>query len=174
MINSAPNNSKYIGGNYIPRNKNKIVKLNNKGGVFYRSSWEKRIMTWLDSNENVIRWGAECLRIPYQMKHFENGNSRIKEHCYYPDFYYELKTNSGVKKIVSEVKPFKEYDMVVKLNEEKLTVPENGMKKLKNFEYDLKMAYKNKEKWETMIRWCELKGYEFQIITELTMKKYNI
>lgn len=173
MINSAPNNSKYIGGNYIPRHKDKVVKLNNKGGVFYRSSWEKRIMTWLDSNENIIRWGAECLRIPYQMKHFENGDTRIKEHCYYPDFYYELKTSSGIKKIVSEVKPFKEYKMVVDLNEKILTVPD-GTKKLKNFEYDLKMAYKNKEKWETMIRWCDVKGYEFQIITEMTMKKYNI
>jgi hypothetical protein len=39
------------------------------------------------------------------------------------------------------------------------------LKKLKNFEYDLKMAYKNKQKWETMINWCNKKGYDFIIIT---------
>ena len=48
------------------------------------------------------------------------------------------------------------------------------MKKLKNFEYDLKMAYKNKQKWETMINWCNKKGYEFIIITEQHLKKFNL
>jgi hypothetical protein len=38
----------------------------------------------------------------------------------------------------------------------------------------LKMAYKNKQKWETMINWCKLKGYEFIIITEDHLKKFNL
>ena len=56
MINSKPNNSKYHGGNYIPINKDKVIKLNAERGVYYRSSWEKKIMFWLDNNEKITKW----------------------------------------------------------------------------------------------------------------------
>jgi hypothetical protein len=175
MLNSKPNNSKYHGGNYVPKNKDKVLKLNTQGGVYYRSSWEKKIMYWLDNKKEIIKWGAECLRIPYQMTHFDNGDMRVKEHSYYPDFYYEMRNSDGVlKQVVVEVKPMKEYKMVQLLKEGKLEVPEKGIKKLKSFEYDLKMAYKNKNKWETMIRWCDKKGYDFIIITEEHLKKFSI
>ena len=174
MINSKPNNKNYNQGNYIPKKKDKVLKLNTQGGVYFRSSWEKKIMTWLDYNVNIIKWGAECMRIPYQMTHFDNGDSKVKEHCYYPDFYYEMMVNGSLKQVVVEVKPMKEYKMVQDLTEGRMNVPENGMKKLKNFEYDLKMAYKNKTKWETMITWCNKKGYEFIIITEDHLKKFNL
>jgi hypothetical protein len=152
-----------------------VLKLNTQGGVYYRSSWEKKIMTWLDHNKSVTKWGAECMRIPYQMTHYEGGDVRIKEHSYFPDFYYEMRDGQGVlKQVVVEVKPYKEYKMVQDLNEGKLQVPEKGLKKLKNFEYDLKMAHKNKNKWETMIKWCNKKGYEFIIITEHHLKKFNV
>jgi hypothetical protein len=82
--------------------------------------------------------------------------------------------NGDLKQVVVEVKPMKEYNMVLALNEGRLSVPEDKGKKLKNFEYDLKMAYKNKQKWETMINWCKLKGYEFIIITEDHLKKFNL
>jgi hypothetical protein len=175
MLNSKPNNSNYNQGNYIPKNKDKVIKLNTQGGVYFRSSWEKKIMHWLDNNNTITKWGAECMRIPYQMTHFDNGDTKVKEHSYYPDFYYEMKNNEGLlKQVVVEVKPFKEYKMVQDLNEGNLVIPETGMKKLKNFEYDLKMAYKNKNKWETMINWCNKKGYEFIIITEQHLKKFNL
>jgi hypothetical protein len=175
MLNSKPNNSKDHGGNYVPKNKDKVLKLNTQGGVYYRSSWEKKIMYWLDNKKEIIKWGAECLRIPYQMTHFDNGDMRVKEHSYYPDFYYEMRNSDGVlKQVVVEVKPMKEYKMVQLLKEGKLEVPEKGIKKLKSFEYDLKMAYKNKNKWETMIRWCDKKGYDFIIITEEHLKKFSI
>lgn len=175
MLNSKPNNSKYQQGNFIPKYKDKIVKLNNQGGVYYRSSWELKIMTWLDNNKSITKWGAECMRIPYQLTEFKNGDVIVKEHSYFPDFYYELKTTKDdIKRVVVEVKPYKEYKMVQDLSEGKLTVPENGMKKLKNFEYDLILANKNKSKWETMIQWCNKKGYEFIIITEQHLKKFNI
>ena len=114
MINSTPNNSNYNQGNYIPKNRDKVLKLNTQGGVYYRSSWEKKIMTWLDNNKSIIKWGAECIRIPYQMTHFENGDSKIKEHSYYPDFYYEIKLSDGrIDRVIAEVKPMKEYKMAL-------------------------------------------------------------
>jgi hypothetical protein len=42
MLNSKPNNSNYNQGNYIPQYKDKVLKLNNQGGIYYRSSWEKK------------------------------------------------------------------------------------------------------------------------------------
>jgi len=172
MINSVPNNKKYNQGNFIPKFKDKVLKLNTKGGLYYRSGLELKIMTWMDNKKNIIKWGAECLEIPYQMTHFENGDSKVKSHRYFPDFYYEMRLANGqLKQVVIEVKPMKEYKMVIDLSEGKLVVPE-GLKKLKNFEYDMKMAYKNKNKWETMINWCDKKGYEFIIVTEETLKKY--
>jgi hypothetical protein len=46
-------------------------------------------MVWMDSkDEVVVLWGAECLEIPYQLTHFENGDIRVKSHRYYPDFFY--------------------------------------------------------------------------------------
>jgi hypothetical protein len=129
-------------------------------------------MFWLDNQENILIWGCENLEIPYEMTHFENGDVKIKRHRYYPDFYYKIRQPDGsIKDIVVEVKPQKEYDMVIKLNEGALNVPENGLKKLKSFEYDLKMAYRNKSKWETMIEWCNKKGYQFIIITEKHLGK---
>lgn len=175
MLNAKPNNSKYHQGNYIPKNKDKVIKLNNLGGLYYRSGLEKKLMYWLDNKREVTKWGAECMRIPYQMTHFDNGDMRIKEHSYYPDFYYEMRNGDGVlKQVVVEVKPMKEYKMVQLLNEGRLNIPENGAKKLKNFEYDLKQAQKNRDKWQAMIKWCDKKGYDFIIITEEHLKKFSI
>jgi len=71
MINNAPKNSSYHQGNFVPKNKDKVIKLNSQGGIYYRSSWELKIMTWLDGSEKVYKWGSECISIPYQMTHFE-------------------------------------------------------------------------------------------------------
>lgn len=174
MINSKPNNKNYNSGNYIPKNKDKVLKLNNEGGVYFRSGWEKQIMVWLDCMESIVQWGAECMEIPYQKTHFNNGDVKLKSHRYYPDFFYKmLMPDNSIKYVVMEVKPQKEYQMVLNLIAEKMVIPTEN-KKLKNFEYDLKMAYSNKQKWETMIEWCNKKGYEFIVVTEVTMKKKGI
>ena len=176
MINSTPNNKRYHQGNYIPKYKDKVLKLNSQGGVFYRSSWEKKIITWLDNKKEIIKWGSECLRIPYQMTHVVNGDLRVKEHSYYPDYYYEIKLSDGsIKCVVAEVKPKAEYNDAIMFTEGKFQTPDKtSLKKLQSLEYKFKMAQKNAEKWQTMIKWCEKKGYDFIIITEDHLKKFNL
>lgn len=176
MINSTPNNANYKQGNYIPKFKDKVLKLNTRGGVYYRSSWEKKIMVWLDSNPNITKWGAECIRIPYQMTHVDRGDVKIKEHCYYPDFYYELKTSNGsIRKVIAEVKPKAEYNDAILFTEGKFSIPENAtLKKLQSVEYRFKNAQKNAEKWQTMIKWCEKKDHDFIVITEDHLKRFNL
>jgi len=175
MLNSKPNNKNYHQGNYTPKNKDKVIKLNTQGGVYYRSSWELKIMTWLDMNVKVTKWGSENLRIPYQMTHFENGDQKIKEHSYYPDFYYEMMIDDRLKQVVVEVKPNEEYKDAILFTEGKFNIPDGlSLKKLKNLEFKFKMAQRNSEKWKTMIAWCNKKGYEFIIITEDHLKKFNL
>jgi hypothetical protein len=36
------------------------------------------------------------------------------------------------------------------------------------------MAQKNSEKWKTMIKYCDLKGWDFIIITEEHLKKMGL
>jgi hypothetical protein len=177
MLNSKPNNKNYHQGNYIPKYRDKVIKLNNEGGVYYRSSWEKKVMVWLDNSEKVCKWGAECITIPYRLTHFDKGDISVKNHNYYPDFYYEIKIDEfTTKKVVAELKPMKEYNMVISLQEKDMKVPisSSTLKSLKSFEYDLKMAQKNTEKWRKMIDFCDKKGWSFIIITEEHLKKFNL
>jgi hypothetical protein len=162
MINSAPNNPKYNQGVYHPTNKDKVIKLNAVGGLYYRSSLEKKMMHYLDLNSKIRMWGAENLKIPYQKTEWHNESQQLKttEHIYYPDFYYEIITTDGsVEKVVAEVKPYSETI------EPKLANNPTA-KQLRNFEYALKMWNKNLSKWEYMIDWCNRKGMKFIIITE--------
>ena len=83
--------------------------------------------------------------------------------------------NNGIRKIIVEVKPESEYKDVILLQEKKFEVPDNPtIKRLKNLEYKLKMAQKNLKKWETMIKFCDKKGWEFIVITESTLKKLGV
>lgn len=167
MINSVPRQpGKYKQGLYIPKNKNKLIKSNSQGGVFYRSGLEHKMMIYLDNNDSIKSWGAEHLRIPYEKTEYNNKTKQLEttSHGYYPDFYYELTRSDGtISKVVAEVKPFSETE------EPKL--PSNPTsKQLKNFEYALKMWNKNLSKWQYMIEYCERKGFEFIIITEKILK----
>lgn len=162
MLNSAPNNSKYHQGVYYPKNLDKVIKLNALGGLYYRSSLEKKMMVYLDMNEKIRNWGAEHLKIPYQKTEYHNESQMLRttEHLYYPDFYYELLRDDGtVSKVVAEVKPYSE-------TVEPRLATKPTAKQLKNFEYALKMWNKNLSKWQHMIEWCRSKDMDFVIITE--------
>jgi hypothetical protein len=81
-----------------------VLKLNSEGGVLVV---KYKIMVWMDSKDEVVLWGAECLEIPYQLTHFENGDIRVKSHRYYPDFYRMRMSDGSLKDVVMEVKPQK-------------------------------------------------------------------
>ena len=109
MINNRPNapknkdgKQKYKQGLYVPQNKDKVLKLNSQGGVYYRSSWEYKVYLWLDLNEKIKVWGAETFGIPYTMEisDKETGVLKSTSHQYFPDCYYEIMQEDGsVKKV---------------------------------------------------------------------------
>ena len=168
MLNSAPRQSKkYHQGLFIPVNKNKVIKLNNKGGLYFRSGLEHKFMIWLDRNDNIKSWGAELIKIEYSKTEYKNESQMLEttSHNYYPDFYYELiKTDGSTSKVVAEVKPLSET------REPKVPVNPTA-KQLKNLNYSLLMWNKNLSKWKYMIEYCQRKGFEFIIITEENLGK---
>jgi len=167
MINNRPVTTfnkngkvKHHQGLYIPQNKDKVLKLNNNGGVYYRSGWEKKMNIWLDLKPEIITWGAEFIEIPYKLTKFKDGIPEVSSHRYFPDYFYKIQNDDGsTKQVVAEVKPYKETVKPI--------APTTMTKKqLQNFEYDVLMWNKNLSKWQTAIEWCKMKGFEFIIITE--------
>ena len=185
MINSKPNNpknkkgkSKYRQGNFIPKNKDKVFKLNSEGGIYYRSSWEFKVCQYLDlcadddyTGVKILMWGCECIAIPYNKQSVKKASDGVMEykttkHTYYPDFWYkQLRSDGSIVEVVMEVKPFAETIPPKKL-------PYNATRKqLENFEYSMKLYNANMAKWAHAIEYCETKGIKFTIMTEAYIKR---
>ena len=164
MLNSKPNGvGNYRQGNYIPENKDKVIKLNDNGGLYYRSSWELTAMKYFDHSANIAVWGAECFEIPYQMKKYDSvGMFKLSSHRYYPDFYYELITEDGSKrKILLEVKPV-EQTIPPKFKE----TSRLSKKQLDSYKWSINEYNRNMSKWEFTIEYCKPRGMEFKILTK--------
>ena len=88
-------------GLFTPRNPQKYV--GDYKNIIYRSSWECRVMTWLDKNPDIISWASEELVVPYI------SPADGQRHRYFPDFLVKVKTQDGkTKTMMLEVKPKKQ------------------------------------------------------------------
>jgi hypothetical protein len=133
--------SKYTQGVFIPKNPQKVV--GNKR-IFYRSSWELRVMSFLDEHPNVIQWGSECVHIPYVNP--LTGKSTI----YVPDFLIKYADAKGTQRVeLVEVKPKKE------------TLWEAAKSKR-----DKAFVVLNTEKWRAAAAWCAKHGVHMRILNE--------
>ena len=85
-------------GKFSPRNPQKY--RGDFTNIVYRSTWECRVMTWLDNNDAIIEWGSEDLVIPYRSP----VDNRV--HRYFPDFYVKVKQKDDTMRVmILEVKP---------------------------------------------------------------------
>lgn len=90
----------YQKGIYTPINpqKYKGTKL-----IYFRSSWERKVMERFDLDPNIISWSSESIKIPYRNPFTD------KYTVYVPDFlvtYVDAK--GGLISEIIEVKPAKE------------------------------------------------------------------
>ena len=117
--------------------------------IWARSSWEKRVMDWLDQSESVVYWSSEELAIKY----YNPIDNKI--HRYFPDFIVKVKKKDGtVMTHVLEVKP--EYQT-------KQPVRKRKTQKFIN-EY---VTYTiNQSKWKAATEFCKDRGWQFRILTE--------
>ena len=63
----------------------------NARNINYRSMWERKVMSSLDRNDNVLEWASEEIIIPYESP--LDG----KLHRYYPDFWVKVRQCQEVK-----------------------------------------------------------------------------
>lgn len=136
--------SRYNQGYINPKSCKKLIDSTQP--IIYRSSYEKRFMVWLESSSKVVRWGSECVCIPYL---FVDG----KMHRYYPDYYIEFVDGS---KMLVEIKPS---------NQTHAPVNENA--------WAAKEWTRNFCKWKAAQEFCEAKGLQFKILTEKTIDKLS-
>lgn len=145
-------NSKFIQGIFRPLHTEKY-----KGHDLprYLSSWELKLFRWCDNNPNVLEWGSESVVIPYTSP-IDN-----KSHRYIVDAFIKLKTASGIKKFLVEVKPYKQT-----------IEPDKSIgKPKKSLIYEQLTYIQNMAKWEAAKKWCKDRGIEFTILTEKELRK---
>lgn len=136
-------------GLFRPKNPSKYQ--GNPTRIVYRSSWEMKVMSWLDLNENILSWASEEFCIVY----FDPGKQRKRR--YFPDFKVEVKdkTNDSKKTLILEVKPA-----------HKLEPPKRGKKSEKTFITEMFEFAQNQAKFDAARAYCQERGYEFKILTE--------
>ena len=134
-------------GRFIPKNPQKYA--GDATNIIWRSTWERKVMDWLDQSESVVYWSSEELAIKY----YNPIDNKI--HRYFPDFIIKVKKKDGtVMTHVVEVKP--EYQT-------KQPVRKRQTQKFIN-EY---VTYTiNQSKWKAATEFCKDRGWEFKILTE--------
>ena len=119
--------------------------------IVYRSSWELKLMLYLDSKKDVVSWGSEEVIIPYRSP--IDG----KIHRYFPDFIVTKINNEGRKETaIIEVKPYNQ------------TIPPKipGNKNSKKFLTEVKTWGVNEAKWKAASEYCRDRNWTFHIFTE--------
>ena len=128
-------------GVYKPRNPNKYI---GKGQIIYRSSWENHFCIFCDTNDHVLEWASESLRIPY--RHPLTG----KQTTYVPDFLIRYQNAQGqVITELIEIKPAGQSALKEGMNQnQRATVAVNHAK------------------WAMAEQWCKRQGIKFRVVTE--------
>jgi hypothetical protein len=133
---------KWAQGKYVPKNPQKYI---GKNVPTYRSGWELTFMNFCDTNDKIIYWASEVMKIPY--KHPLTGKPTI----YIPDFFvvYENKRGQKVAEVV-EIKPKKQSIIESKVASAK----------------DRMVVAINHAKWASAKAYCQSQGFTFRVITE--------
>ena len=133
-------------GWFTPRNPQKYK--GDATNIVYRSSWELRVMKYLDENPAVVWWASEELFIPYKSPIDQ------KVHRYFPDFIAKIRQANKETTMVIEVKPFKQTQKPIQ------------KRRTQKFLQEVATYAINQEKWRAADLFCKEHGWQFKIITE--------
>jgi hypothetical protein len=135
-------------GRFIPKNPQKYIGDSNN--IIYRSSWEAKVMNWLDQNPSILSWASEEMTVPY----ISPVDGRW--HRYFPDFVVKVRTKENtLKTMMLEVKPKRQTEE-----------PEKKKRITKQYINEVKTYGVNQSKWKAATEFCIDRGWEFKIITE--------
>lgn len=135
-------------GKYKPKNPQKY--RGDPDNIVYRSTWECRVMSWLDNREDVIQWASEEFSIPYVSP--VDG----KVHRYFPDFYVKIKQKDDtIKEMVLEVKPHRQT-----------LEPQKKSRVTKQYITEVVAYGVNQAKWKAAEEFCKDRKWTFKVLTE--------
>jgi hypothetical protein len=118
--------------------------------IVYRSSWEAKVMNWLDNNLDIMAWASEEIIIPYISP--VDG----RKHRYFPDFLVKVRTKEGkLKTMLLEVKPKKQTQP-----------PEQRKRVTRQYVNEVVTYGINQAKWKYAEEYCKDRGWEFRVLTE--------
>ena len=126
--------------------------------IIYRSLWELKLMSYLDSHPDIDKWSSEEFFIPYKSP--IDG----KYHRYFPDFWVKKKNGQCM---VIEVKPDKQTKPPDPKNKNK--TPSGRISR--RYLNEVKTWGINEAKWKAAKEFCEDRRWQFKIMTE---KELNI
>jgi hypothetical protein len=133
--------AKFAQGVYTVKNAGKYV---GRGEPRYRSSWENVFMNFCDTNENVMQWASEPVRISY--RHPLTGRMTT----YVPDFIVTYRgPNNTTRAELIEIKP-KSQSIIEDRQSQR----------------DRVVVAINYAKWAAAQAWCQQNGLTFRVITE--------
>jgi hypothetical protein len=140
--------SKYRQGYFKPLNPKKY--RGNPLNIVYRSSWELKLLSYLDKHPDVIEWSSEEFYIGYLSP--IDG----KMHRYFPDAWVKMKDKKNeVQTFVVEVKPLRQTKP-----------PTKPKKESKRYLQEMHTWLINNSKFEAAENYCKKKGWKFIILTE--------
>jgi hypothetical protein len=135
-------------GKFNPKNPNKY--LGDPTNIFWRSLWERRVMTHLDDNPNVVGWSSEEIIIPY-LSPVDN-----RWHRYFPDFLVKSRNKQGlIETIIIEVKPSSQA-----------TAPKTQKRVTQRYITEVMTYGVNQAKWKAADEYCKDRNWKFIVVTE--------
>ena len=142
---------KYYRGRFVPHNPSKYN--GNPTNIIYRSSWEFRVMRYLDENSSIVQWSSEELAIPY----VSPLDGRV--HRYFPDFIVKIKRDSNPTTIhMIEIKPAAQTKIP--------TVRKASQPVTRKYITEVMTYGVNNAKWQAATEYCNDRGWKFIVITE--------
>jgi hypothetical protein len=134
-------------GRFYPKHPLKYKGDPNK--IVYRSSWEVRVMKYLDENDGVVWWASEEMNVKY----ISPVDGRV--HRYFPDFIVKVRRKDNSSTIfMLEVKPEAQT---------KLRQPKRVTKQYIN---EAATYAVNQAKWKYAEEFCKDHGWVFRVVTE--------
>ena len=144
-----------VQGRFRPKNPNKYK--GDSSNIIYRSSWELTVFRYLDNNPSILQWASEEFFVPYR------NPLTNKIHRYFPDVYLKYRNKQGtITQTVWEVKP-----------KSQTKPPRIPKRKTKSWKYNAEQYVINEAKWTACKKYCEKRGYNFQLITEDVLKHWS-
>lgn len=121
--------------------------------IIYRSSWELKLMMYLDTHPDVLEWSSEEFCIPYRSP-VDN-----KIHRYFPDFKVKKRLpDNQTETVVIEVKP--------KSQSVPPTIKPVKSKPSKRYLREVMTYGINEAKWKAAIEYCKDRKWKFMVMTE--------